>query len=119
MDAAMFIRIMQMCRNIFLIVAVLGTAVLLPIYYTTNSDKDPTQKWFLRLTPLTVWGEPIWALVVLGYAFNIVICGFLWWNYRQIFRLRRLYFESEDYQSSLSARTLMVSQTTRLEETDN
>ncbi|KAJ8111294.1 hypothetical protein ONZ43_g5657 [Nemania bipapillata] len=90
------------------LVAHAGSAVLLPIYYTMNSDKDPTQKWFLRLTPLTVWGEPIWALVVLGYAFNIVICGFLWWNYRQIFRLRRFYFQSEDYQRSLSARTLML-----------
>ncbi|KAI0109498.1 hypothetical protein GGR51DRAFT_558191 [Nemania sp. FL0031] len=109
MDAAIFIRVMQMCRNIFLIIAVLGTAVLLPIYWTkTILDKDSTQKWFLRLTPINVWGEPIWALVVIGYLFNIVICGFLWWNYRQIFRLRRLYFESEDYQRSLSARTLML-----------
>ncbi|KAI1425313.1 hypothetical protein F5Y12DRAFT_380713 [Xylaria sp. FL1777] len=108
MDAAVFIRVMQMCRNIFLIVSVLGTAVLLPIYWELNSDKDPLQKWFLRFTPANVSGEPIWALVVLGYLFNIVICGFLWWNYRQIFRLRRLYFESEEYQRSLSARTLML-----------
>ncbi|GAP90282.1 putative duf221 domain protein [Rosellinia necatrix] len=108
MDAAIFIRIMQMCRNIFLIVATLGTAVLLPIYWTKNSDNDPLQKWFLRLTPANVWGEPLWALVVVGYLFNIIICFFLWWNYRQIFRLRRLYFESEEYQSSLSARTLML-----------
>lgn len=108
MDAAIFIRIMQMCRNIFGIIAVLGTAILLPIYWTKNSDNDPLQKWSLRLTPANVWGEPIWALVVIGYLFNIVICGFLWWNYRQIFRLRRVYFESEEYQTSLSARTLML-----------
>ncbi|KAI1116855.1 hypothetical protein F5Y14DRAFT_35947 [Nemania sp. NC0429] len=108
MDAAIFLRVMQMCRNIFLILAVVGTAVLLPIYWTRNSDKDPLQKWFLRLTPANVWGQPIWALIVLGYIFNIVVCGFLWWNYRQIFRLRRVYFESEEYQQSLSARTLML-----------
>ncbi|KAI0904339.1 hypothetical protein F4823DRAFT_216116 [Ustulina deusta] len=108
MDAAIFIRVMQMCRNIFLILSVLGTAVLLPIYWTLNSDDNPGQKWFLRLTPANVWGQPIWALIVLGYSFNFLICGFLWWNYRQIFRLRRLYFESAEYQCSLSARTLML-----------
>ncbi|KAI1736555.1 hypothetical protein F4680DRAFT_461049 [Xylaria scruposa] len=108
MDAAIFIRIMSMCRNIFLVIATIGSAVLLPIYWTQNSDKDPVQKWFLRLTPANVWNTNIWALVVIGYLFNIVICGFLWWNYRQVLRLRRVYFESEEYQHSLSARTLML-----------
>ncbi|KAI0866460.1 hypothetical protein F4860DRAFT_140837 [Xylaria cubensis] len=108
MDAAIFIRVMSMCRNIFLVIAVIGTAVLLPIYWTQNSDKDPVQKWFLRLTPANVWNTNIWALVVIGYLFNIVVCGFLWWNYRQVLRLRRVYFESEEYQHSLSARTLML-----------
>ncbi|KAH8164880.1 hypothetical protein CIB48_g3360 [Xylaria polymorpha] len=108
MDAAIFIRIMSMCRNIFLIIAVLGSAILLPIYWTKNSDKDPIQKWFLRFTPANVWNENIWALVVIGYSFNTIVCSFLWWNYRQVLRLRRLYFESDEYQQSLSARTLML-----------
>ncbi|KAF2968568.1 hypothetical protein GQX73_g4964 [Xylaria multiplex] len=92
MDAALFIRVMQMCRNIFLVIAVLGTSVLLPVYWTLNSDRGPLQKWFLRFTPANVFGKPIWALVVIG----------------QVFRLRRTYFESEEYQRSLSARTLML-----------
>ncbi|RWA11369.1 hypothetical protein EKO27_g3746 [Xylaria grammica] len=108
MDAAIFIRVMQMCRNIFLVVAVIGTAILLPIYWALNSDKGPIQNWVLRLTPANVWAQPIWALVVVGYSSNFVICGFLWWNYRQVFRLRRAYFQSEEYQRSLSARTLML-----------
>ncbi|KAI0490095.1 hypothetical protein F4859DRAFT_179407 [Xylaria cf. heliscus] len=108
MDAAIFIRVMSMCRNIFLVIAVLGTSILLPIYWTRNSDKDPIQKWFLRFTPANVWNENIWALVVIGYLFNIVVCSFLWWNYRKVLQLRRLYFESEEYQHSLSARTLML-----------
>ncbi|KAI1825962.1 hypothetical protein F4861DRAFT_144762 [Xylaria intraflava] len=108
MDAALFIRFMQMCRNIFLSVAVVGAAVLLPIYWTQNSDKTSDQKWVLRFTPANVSGQPVWAIVVIGYIFNIITCGFLWWNYRQVFRLRRFYFESEEYQRSLSARTLML-----------
>jgi calcium permeable stress-gated cation channel len=113
MDAAIFIRFTKMCRNIFLTIAVLGSAVLLPIYWTKNQrSADPESeddKWFIRLTLVNVHGEPLWALVVLGYIFNIVICGFLWWNYRQVLQLRRIYFESDEYQHSLSARTLMVS----------
>ncbi|KAI0404985.1 hypothetical protein F4802DRAFT_565070 [Xylaria palmicola] len=108
MDAAIFIKIMKMMRNIFLSISILGAAVLLPIYWTKNSDDDPDQKWFLRLTPANVWRQPIWALVVSAYLFNIVVVGFLWWNYRQVLRLRRIYFESEEYQRSLSARTLML-----------
>lgn len=113
MDAAIFIRFTKMCRNIFLTIAVLGSAVLLPIYWTKNErSPDPAaedDKWFIRLTLVNVHGEPLWALVVLGYVFNIVICGFLWWNYRRVLQLRRIYFESDEYQHSLSARTLMVS----------
>ncbi|KAI1436123.1 hypothetical protein GGR50DRAFT_257054 [Xylaria sp. CBS 124048] len=108
MDAAIFIRFMQMCRNIFLTVSALACAVLLPVYWTQNADKTSDQKWFLRLTPANVWGQPIWALVVIGYVFNFTVCGFLWWNYRKILHLRRFYFESEEYQRSLSARTLML-----------
>ncbi|RYC60878.1 hypothetical protein CHU98_g5330 [Xylaria longipes] len=113
MDAAIFIRVMRMCRNIFLVIAVLGTAVLLPIYWTKSVDKDTSERWTFRLTPANVWNDSIWALVVIGYVFNIVVCSFLWWNYRQVLRLRRIYFESEEYQHSLSARTLMLNDVPR------
>ncbi|KAI1503793.1 DUF221 domain protein [Biscogniauxia marginata] len=107
MDAAIFLRFTRMCRNIFLVVAVFGCAILLPVYYELNSEKEG-QQWFMRLTPSNVWDKPVWALVVSGYIFNLTIIGFLWWNYRKILQLRRLYFESEEYQRSLSARTLML-----------
>ncbi|KAI0151788.1 DUF221-domain-containing protein [Xylariaceae sp. FL1272] len=109
MDAAIFIRFTKMCRNIFLAVAVVGNAILLPIYWSYTTVDDPKDlKWFARLTPSNVWGQPIWALVVLGYAFNFIVCFFLWWNYRKVLQLRLAYFESEDYQRSLSGRTLML-----------
>ncbi|KAI0205023.1 hypothetical protein F4808DRAFT_319623 [Astrocystis sublimbata] len=108
MDAAIFVRVMTMCRNIFLIIALAGSAVLLPIYWTKTIDKEKDQKWFLRLTPVNVWNDNIWALVVIAYLINITVCSFLWWNYRKVLQLRRLYFESDEYQHSLSARTLML-----------
>ncbi|KAI0011558.1 DUF221-domain-containing protein [Xylariaceae sp. FL0662B] len=108
MDAAIFLRFTRMCRNIFLVAGVLACAILLPIYYSLNSDKSDEQKWFMRLTPSNVNDQPIWALVVVAYACNITVIGFLWWNYRKILQLRRVYFETKEYQHSLSARTLML-----------
>ncbi|KAI0125510.1 hypothetical protein BJ170DRAFT_583138 [Xylariales sp. AK1849] len=108
MDAAIFLRFMRMCRNIFLILAALGCGILIPINWTKNTNTDDKQTWLMRLTPLTVWDQSNWGLVVVAYLFNITICGFLWWNYRKVLELRRMYFESEEYQHSLHARTLML-----------
>lgn len=107
MDAAIFIRFTKMCRNIFLVLSILGCAILAPIFFSRNSGTDE-QKWFMRLTPLNVWDKPLWGLVIMGYLINFIIGGFLWWNYRKVLQLRRMYFESEEYQHSLHARTLMV-----------
>ncbi|KAI6080947.1 DUF221-domain-containing protein [Hypoxylon rubiginosum] len=108
MDAAIFLRFTRMCRNIFLTLGVVGCCILLPVYYSLNGDKTGNLQWFMRLTPSNVSDQPIWALVVAAYAFNIIIIGYLWWNYRRVLQLRRIYFESKEYQQSLSARTLML-----------
>lgn len=114
MDAVVFLRFVRMCRNLFLVLSVLGVGILVPIHikyyhqYGTAPDK-----WVAKITPLYVREGPIWAQVVIAWLFNGIICFFLWWNYRKILRLKRLYFESEEYQSSLHARSLMVCSNTR------
>lgn len=107
LDAAVFLRFTRMCRNIFLVLAFFGCAILIPVNYTQNSG-TAAQKWFKRITPLEVWGAAEWVQVVMAYLVNSTICGFLWWNYRKILQLRRTYFETEEYHYSLHARTLMV-----------
>lgn len=62
----------------------------------------------MQITPRDVYGAPQWAGVVVAYCTNFVVIFFLWWNYRKVLALRRVYFESDEYQSSLHARTLMV-----------
>ncbi|KAI0017374.1 DUF221 domain protein [Xylariomycetidae sp. FL0641] len=108
MDAAIFLRFTTMLRNIFLILAVAGSGILLPVNYFLNSDKSGNLEWYARFTPSNVFDKPIWATVLIGYIFNLVVCGFLWFNYRKVLQMRRHYFESEEYQRSLSARTLML-----------
>lgn len=112
MDATIFLRVMRMCRNMFLILAFIGIGVLVPIHATqsVNAPQTPSDSssWITNVTPLNVWGKYIWGQVVVAWVFDIIVCFFLWWNYRRITQLRRKYFESEDYQNSLHSRTLMV-----------
>ena len=107
MDATVFIRFTNMCRNMFLVLALIGIAILVPVNYT-KSVKFESDQWIMQITPLNVYDQANWAQVVVAYLFNITICFFLWWNYRKILDLRKKYFASEEYQNSLHARTLML-----------
>jgi hypothetical protein len=106
LDATVFLRFLRMCRNIFVVIAVLGCSILIPSYMTL-ANKFPLS-WVMVLTPINAHPEAMWALVVCSWLFDIVIAGFLFWNYKRILDLRRQYLESPEYQNSLHARTLML-----------
>lgn len=124
MDAIVFLRFIRMCRNMFLVLSVFGIAILVPTYVTqqypiTSTSNTPNSKrddgntsgqngWLLTITPRTVFPNAMWAQVVVAYLMNITVAGFLWWNYRRVMELRRKYFDSDEYQSSLHSRTLML-----------
>lgn len=113
MDATIFLRFMSMCRDLFLVLAFLGLAILVPVNALKSDPKlalsgSNTYKWLDIITPRAVFGSAIWSQVVVAYLFDIVIAGFLWWNYRKIAQLRRAHFNSDEYQRSLHSRTLMV-----------
>ena len=100
-----------MCRNIFLTLSVVGCGVLFPVYLV--GGKSQYNQWkgiagLMKLTPQYIFGNIFWVLVAIAWAFDIIICGFIWWNYRAVLRLRRDYLNSPEYQSSLHARTMMV-----------
>ncbi|KAH6856860.1 hypothetical protein B0I37DRAFT_306222 [Chaetomium sp. MPI-CAGE-AT-0009] len=106
MDAALFMRFTRMCRNIFLVLTLIGCAILIPIYWVNCAVNEP--RWLMKITPKDVWASTHWATVAFAYLLTFVVCGFLWWNYRKVLELRRLYLKSEEYQHSLHARTLML-----------
>jgi calcium permeable stress-gated cation channel len=108
MDAIIFLRFVSMCRNMFLTLSVIGVCILVPVHWTEYNKIGENQKWITKMTPENTWASAQWAQVVVAYLFNIVIAFFLWWNYRKVVALRRTYFDSEEYQNSLHARTLMV-----------
>lgn len=114
MDATIFLRIARMCRNMFICLAIVGCAIIIPVNISQSTAFNDSKKKeigdvIFLMTPRNVLkGEPYWTYVVCAYAFNAIVCSFLWWTYRAIFQLRRSYMETSEYQNSLHARTLMV-----------
>ncbi|KAL5001134.1 hypothetical protein BDV10DRAFT_19857 [Aspergillus recurvatus] len=107
LDATIFIRFTKMCRNIFILLSIIGCGVMIPVNLTQSRNTDGATT-FTVMTPLYVNMNAIWSQVVCAWAFNIIIAFFLWRNYKAVLALRRRYFESSDYQRSLHARTLMI-----------
>ena len=107
LDATVFLRILKMCRNIFLTIAVIGCGILIPANLS-KGVKYANESAISRVTPINTFGSANWGMAICAWIFNIIIAGFLWWNYRAILRLRRQYYDSAEYQASLHARTLMV-----------
>lgn len=109
LDAIIFLRFAKMCRNIFLVLTVIGCLVMIPINIT-ESDEGMTQdlSTFSTMTPMYVFSEALWSHVACAWGFDAIVAYFLWRNYKAVAVLRKRYFQSSDYQRSLHARTLMV-----------
>ncbi|KAI9876263.1 MAG: hypothetical protein M1830_006906 [Pleopsidium flavum] len=109
LDATIFLRFTRMCRNLFLVMSVIGCGIIIP---TNIADSDHNITYglsaFQIMTPMYMFGRALWSHVVCAWLFDIIIVYFLWRNYRAVTRLRRRYFESPEYQMSLHSRTLMV-----------
>ena len=109
LDATIFLRFTRMLRNLFLALSLIGLLITIPVNVSMSDDgiKQKGNK-FLLLTPQFIFGNAWWSHVVCSWAFDIILIYFLWHNYRKVRQLRRAYFESPEYQLSLHARTLMV-----------
>jgi hypothetical protein len=107
LDAVVFLRCLRMCRNIFIILAVLGCGILIPVNLSKGQKFSATNA-ITKVTPVNTYGSANWGMTICAWLFDIVLAGILWWNYRAILRLRRQYYDSPEYHASLHARTLMV-----------
>ncbi|KAJ5793679.1 hypothetical protein N7457_000278 [Penicillium paradoxum] len=111
LDAAIFLRFTKMCRNIFILLSIIGCLVMIPVNVTQSKGSTDTSasSAFNMMTPLNITNPmAIWSQVVCAWAFDLIIAFFLWRNYRAVRTLRRQYFQSSEYQRSLHARTLML-----------
>ena len=124
LDAAIFLRFLTMCRNMFLALTIAGCGILIPVHIAYSNfgaeddqacalfagtiTSDPVTTLLAKMTPTYVCGTPMWAHVVVSYLFDAIIMFFLWWNYRAIVGLKRKYFQSAEYQQSLHSRSIWM-----------
>lgn len=111
LDATIFLRFLRMLRNLFLVLSVIGCAVVIPVNlvgaHSFYSDYNNVST-LLKFTPQYIFGEKFWAFVILAYVFQFLVFAFIWWNYRTVLRLRQQYLRSDEYTKELHSRTLMV-----------
>ncbi|KAL8717543.1 MAG: hypothetical protein Q9225_005221 [Loekoesia sp. 1 TL-2023] len=127
MDAAIFLRFTRMLRNMFLVLSIIGVAVLLPAnVISANKDSikqnsDGSQRFFVAMTPQYTDSKrsgSLWVHVVSVWVIDSIVAFFLWRNYIAVVRLRRQYFDSPGYLMSLHSRTLMVTDIPPADRTD-
>lgn len=109
MDAVLFLRFTRMLRNIFLVLGTVGVVIMIPVNVSLGVKAiSGGSSVFAIMTPLYIFGSGLWAQVVVAWAVDIIVAFFLWWNYKKVYKLRRDYFESPEYQRSLHARSVMI-----------
>ncbi|KAI1933653.1 hypothetical protein LOZ66_005583 [Ophidiomyces ophidiicola] len=110
LDATVFLRFTRMCRNMFLVLSLVGCAIMIPVNVTGSERSiSKTASIFSTMTPMYVFSyKALWTHIALAWIFDAIVAFFLWHNYRAMGRLRRAYFQGPDFQQSLHARTIMV-----------
>ncbi|EIW54410.1 DUF221-domain-containing protein [Trametes versicolor FP-101664 SS1] len=111
LDAAIFLRFLRMCRWLFSAIAFLTCSVLIPINVVYNiknvpsKNRDALSMLTIRDLEKSNW---IFAHITVTYGITFIVMAFVWWNWREVVRLRRDWFRSPEYIQSFYARTLMV-----------
>ena len=125
MDATIFLRFTKMCRNMFLIIMVISVGVILPTNVITThqghfqaSPGNKAKTFWTACTPAITGSTGLWVHVVCMWLVNGVVGFFLWRNYLGVTKLRKTYFQSQDYLMSLHARTLMFTNVPQAMRTD-
>ncbi|GAA5992952.1 hypothetical protein JCM5350_003057 [Sporobolomyces pararoseus] len=120
LDSVAYLRFLRMCRNMFLFIAILCCAVLIPVnvVYNLKYVKAENRNYLLMLTMENVRGDWLWAHVVGTYLLTLVVFWFVWRNYSAIVTLRWQWFRSKTYQESLHARSLLITSVSKRAQTD-
>lgn len=112
LDAAVFLRFLRMMRWLFSAIAFLTGAVLIPVNvsYNLRNVKSSDRDALSFLTIRDVQGNTLFVHVAMTYLITFTVIGFVWFNWRQVVKLRNEWFRSPEYVQSFYARTLMVHQ---------
>ncbi|KAM0747717.1 DUF221-domain-containing protein [Meredithblackwellia eburnea MCA 4105] len=123
LDAVAFLRFLKMGRNMFLAVAALSCAVLIPVNLVYNlNDKKASNKdsrtYLTMITIQAVTGSWLYVHVAVTYVLTLICLYFIWSNYAQLVRLKWQWFRSEEYQNSLNSRSIIITQVAKPSRSD-
>ncbi|KAI9489345.1 hypothetical protein BDB00DRAFT_962437 [Zychaea mexicana] len=119
-DAVMFIRFMRMLRKMLYKMTALGLCIMvINIVATSYTGEWPpsTGVDFLSISTINYYDGKFhsdgnlgwyWAHSVGSWLVSFFICQGLLYNYREYVKLRRDYFDSDEYERSVHSRTLLV-----------
>ncbi|KAI0079228.1 DUF221-domain-containing protein [Panus rudis PR-1116 ss-1] len=110
LDAAVFLRFLRMMRWMFTAIALITCAVLIPVNVAYNLKHVPKQgrDVLSMLTIRDLRGKTIFVHIAGTYVVSFIAMAFIWWNWREVLRLRKDWFRSPEYVQSFYARTLMI-----------
>ncbi|KAG8921438.1 hypothetical protein FRC00_008647, partial [Tulasnella sp. 408] len=122
LDAVAFLRFLRLMRWLFLGVAALCCGILIPIDFSFNSQHvQKNNRNFLNSLTIANVGDQ-WRLfvhVAMSYIITFMVMGFVWWHWREMIRLRRQWFRSEEYNKAFYARTLMITRVPKKIQSDD
>lgn len=110
LDAVTFLRFTRMFRWLFTAVAILCCGILIPInaiFNLRNIDSN-ARDILSMLTIRDVRGNWLYAHIIVSYITCGLVMGAIWYNWREMVRLRNDWFRSPEYINSFYARTLMI-----------
>ncbi|KAF9112692.1 hypothetical protein BGX27_002953 [Mortierella sp. AM989] len=113
LDAVVFIRFIRMCRNIFMVMAIVGCCALIPVNVIATmraqpDGKAPTDKIsMLSMADIT---DPQWLWAHVGgtWFFSLVMYFSLYHGYKTFVTFKKQYYKSEAYQEDMASRTIML-----------
>lgn len=119
LDAATFLRFLRMMRWLLTVIAALGAASLIPLdlWYNIHNDVKNTNV-LSKVSIRDVTGNALYAHVAASYVFTGVVMGFVFVHWRAMLRLRQAWFRSPEYLESFYARTLVVTQVAKKNQSD-
>ncbi|CEP07391.1 hypothetical protein [Parasitella parasitica] len=121
-DATLFIQFIRMIRRMLYCMTFIGVCVIIPVNIAATSY---TGEWppapgveFLSISTINYYDGKFhgangdlnwyWCHAAGTWVFSVIIFYFLWRFYTNYVRFRQQYFESDEYQKSMHARSLMV-----------
>ena len=120
LDAAIFLRFLRMMRWMFTVITLLVCGVLIPInvVYNLKKVKPEDRDALSMLTIRDVDSHILFVHVAATYVICFIVMAFVYFNWREVVRLRKQWFRSPEYIQSFYARTLMITQVPKKYQSD-